>query len=94
MDRLTVLNNLSTTERLVTQGEAHLESQRRIIARLERDGHPTEKARKLLRLFEETQALRVADRDRLREELGKTPARSGGGECAKRRVSPIKLTAT
>lgn len=43
--------------------------QREIVAELERDGHDVSEARKLLVQFEELQAMHVADRDRLIDEL-------------------------
>jgi hypothetical protein len=39
------------------------------VAKLMRDGRPTERAATLLEAFEELQAAHVADRDRLRELL-------------------------
>jgi hypothetical protein len=53
----------------VGEGDRHLEHQRRIIAELERDGHNVSNAKALLKSFEGIQAMRIADRDRLREEL-------------------------
>lgn len=69
MNRQMIVDHLAQAERHVSEGERHLASQRRIVAELERDGHPVEQARELLRLFEDTQAMHIADRDRLREDL-------------------------
>jgi len=44
--------------------------QREIVAELERHGRASEPARILLRQFEAWLALHIADRDRLRKELG------------------------
>jgi hypothetical protein len=41
-----------------------------LVAKLERDGHPTLQATDTLMQFEELQATHIADRDRLRRELG------------------------
>jgi hypothetical protein len=49
--------------------KGHLEHQRRIIAELDRDGHDTAHAKALLDTFEQSYALTVADRNRLREQL-------------------------
>jgi hypothetical protein len=40
------------------------------VARLERDGHDPSQAMHMLQQFQELQALHIADRDRLRKELG------------------------
>ena len=45
-------------------------TQRRLIARLERDGHETTEARKLLATFEERRSLSLAEWDRLSRQLG------------------------
>jgi len=60
---------LAQAERHVSEGEKTIAHQRHIIAQLERDGHDTPAACDLLAIFETTQALHVADRDRLRKEL-------------------------
>lgn len=57
-------------ERHVLQGECHVARQREIIAELEREGHDAAASIKLLQQFQEMQALHIADRDRLRKELG------------------------
>lgn len=60
---------LAMAERHVAAGERHVARQQEIIAGLTEDCHETARARALLARFEETQALHVADRDRLRAEL-------------------------
>ena len=57
--------------RHVTEGERHIASQREVVGKLEADGHTAlaVEARALLAQFEELQALRIVDRDRL-QELG------------------------
>lgn len=57
------LQHLAQTEGYVALGEHHLGRQRELVSELERDGHDTTEARRLL------QALHAADRDRLRNEL-------------------------
>ena len=60
---------LAMAERHITRGELHIARQKELVARLGHSGHDTTEAIKLLGLFEATQALHVADRDRLRGEL-------------------------
>jgi hypothetical protein len=47
-----------------------VDRQREIVAELKRHGHEWRQAMDLLHQFEEKQAMHVADRDRLRKELG------------------------
>jgi hypothetical protein len=71
MDRQMLREHLQLAEKHVDEGEQHLRDQRRIVDELERDGHAksAEKARELLATMEQTQALHLADRDRLRAQL-------------------------
>jgi hypothetical protein len=72
MDRARLAEHLAQAERHVVLGEAHLQRQRVIVTELERAGADTGEARRLLANLEEMQTLHVADRDRLRDELGTT----------------------
>ena len=63
-------DHLAQAECHVAEGERNIARQREIVAQLECDGHDADQAARLLRSFEELQALHVADRDRLRKELG------------------------
>jgi hypothetical protein len=47
----------------------HVARQREIVAEMEARGHDVTHARALLTVFEGMQALYIADRDRLRQEL-------------------------
>jgi hypothetical protein len=67
MDRQMIADHLELAERHVSQGALHLEKQRQIIATLIEGGHDVRQAKDLLSVLEETQALHVADRDRLRK---------------------------
>ena len=60
--------HLAQAEQHVAEGERHITRQRQIIAELERDGHNAGSAKELLTIFEGTQAILNADRDRLKEE--------------------------
>jgi hypothetical protein len=70
MDRATVEDYLAQVERLIADGERDIARVRELIAQLERDGHRTREAVELLDHFGQLQASHVANRDRLREELG------------------------
>ena len=72
MDRKMLLEHLAIAERNVAQGERQLEHQRGLIEELRRDGHDTHKAEELLLTFEESQALHIADLDRIRAELAQS----------------------
>ena len=59
------------SERHVVEGEQRIVRQREVLRELERDAHPDAAARgrELLAKFEETLALHIADRDRLRKQF-------------------------
>lgn len=66
MNKLTMLEqHLQLAAKHVAEGKQHLADQRELICRLERDGHDATEARRLLKQFEELQAMHTADRDRL-----------------------------
>jgi hypothetical protein len=69
MERSMIEAHLEQAERHVARGEELIAEQKARIAEMERDGHDTGPFRDLLRQFEETQRMHVADRDRLRKEL-------------------------
>jgi hypothetical protein len=69
MDRAMIELHLASAEEHVALGAATVERQREIIVKLERDGHGTIEAQRLLVYFEEQLAMHVADWDRLRKEL-------------------------
>ena len=70
MDRAMVLDHLATALRHVSEGERHIAQQHEIIASLEGDGFDTSAAKAVLLQFEELQGMHIADRDRLKKELG------------------------
>lgn len=74
MDRQTTAEHLAQAERHVAEGRHVIEIQQNIIAGLERVGHDSAQARKLLGTLQETQAMHLGERDRLQREL--TAARS------------------
>jgi hypothetical protein len=69
MNRGTILDHLAKVERHVVDGERHLANQRALLAELDRDGHDTATALELLHQLEDSQAMHIADRARLRAEL-------------------------
>jgi hypothetical protein len=69
-DRNTLKQQLAQAEGHITMSKVHVASQRGFVAGLVRDGHDASQAQALLLRFEELQQLHIADRDRLRGELG------------------------
>jgi hypothetical protein len=69
MDRATLEMDLSRAEAHVAKGQERIALQHEIIAELEREGHDTAPARELLATFEKTQAMHVANRDRVADKL-------------------------
>jgi hypothetical protein len=55
--------------RHVATGERNIARQREIVAGLERDGHNSLDAKRLLGFFEELQNMHIAHRDRLEKTL-------------------------
>jgi hypothetical protein len=70
-DRDTLEKCLAQAEEYMAMSRGHIASQREFSARLLRDGHDASQALALLLRFEELEQLHVADRDRLRGELGR-----------------------
>jgi hypothetical protein len=68
-DRTTFLEHFSMACRHVATGERHITRQREIVAALERDGHNSISAKRLLASFEELQNMHIAHRDRLETAL-------------------------
>ena len=64
-----IAHHLALAEDHVIQGTTHLLRQREIIAEIERHGQDTLPAESFLRLLQETQALHVQHRDRLKQQL-------------------------
>jgi hypothetical protein len=70
MDRTVLEDHLAATERHLDEAEWHVANQREHLSRLERDGIDTAEPARLLAELEEVLAAHIADRDRLRKELG------------------------
>jgi hypothetical protein len=70
MNRDLLAKQLLRAEAFITRGDRRVARQRRIVARLERDGHDTTEARKVLMEFVLRRGLHIAERDRLSRQLG------------------------
>ena len=70
MDRAVLQDHLAAAEQYLDEAEWHVANQREHVSQLERDGIDTTEPVRLLAELEEVLALHLADRDRLREELG------------------------
>jgi PAS domain S-box-containing protein len=68
-DRTIFLEHFSMARRHVATGERNIARQREIVAGLERDGHNSLDAKRLLGFFEELQNMHIAHRDRLEKTL-------------------------
>ena len=77
MDRQILEKHLAQVERHVEAGGRHVERQRALVAALERYGHDTTAARKLLASFEAIQQTHIEDRDRVAKELQGLTAHGG-----------------
>jgi hypothetical protein len=70
------LKSICARPKIVAQGEEHIRKQRRrILTELERDDHPAETAREILRNYENLQLTHIQHRDIIKREL--TAVRSG-----------------
>jgi hypothetical protein len=69
MDRATLEKDLTQAEAHVAKGQERIALQLEIIAELEREGHDTAPAKDMLASFEKTQAMHVANRDRIASKL-------------------------
>jgi hypothetical protein len=76
MNRDFVERTLAQAERHVAEGEDILSRQRVAIASSERIGGNVARFKEVLSVFEESQRLHVADRDRLRKDLENARRRS------------------
>jgi hypothetical protein len=70
IERAILEEHLTLAETHVAQGIEHVARQREVIAKLERGGLSTLQAVGTLVQFQELLHLHIADRDRLRRELG------------------------
>jgi len=70
MDRSLLEDALSAAELHLAEAEWQVANQREHMAQLERDGHDTAQAAELLKELEEVLSLHMADRDRIRSEIG------------------------
>ena len=69
MNKEMIQRHLALAESHVADGKRHIDDQRELIRRLVQDGHDTTAATTLLSTLEQVQAMHVADRGRLEQEL-------------------------
>ena len=69
MDRGTLLEHLQLAEKQIAERQQSIAHQRRLIARLNAQGQPTTAAEAYLCGLEQSLALNLAGRDRVRREL-------------------------
>jgi hypothetical protein len=69
IDRSLLLGQLISTERHISAAAQNVLRQQSIIDELERKGQDTTYARSILRRLQDMQAVRVAERDRMRASL-------------------------
>ena len=74
MNREMLIQHLEEAELHVLQGEQIISRQREILSILLLDGLSTRDAEAILVTLEQSQALHVADRDKLRAALEKSPS--------------------
>ena len=82
MNRDFVERALAQAERHVAEGEAILTRQRAAIVASERIGGNVARFKELLSVFEDSQRVHVADRDRLRKDLENAPGPTGEKRAA------------
>jgi hypothetical protein len=66
-----IADHLAQAEQHVAEARVHVKRQREIVAELQRDGHDTREAQRLLDNFIALERSHAADRDRLRDQLAK-----------------------
>ncbi|HWV96933.1 MAG TPA: hypothetical protein VN130_07290 [Xanthobacteraceae bacterium] len=69
MDRALLQQHLTRAEQHAAEGERHLARQEALIARLDRQGHDTAEARKILATLRASQTLHEQDIQRILNEL-------------------------
>lgn len=69
VDREMAAQHLELANKHVLRGQQRVDAQVGLVARLERDGHDTLQARRLLEQFEQILALQIETRDRIVQEL-------------------------
>jgi hypothetical protein len=75
MDRAILLEHLVLAEEHIQRGARTIARQQEIIEKLDAHGHETVEARRMLKTFEDAQAMNIADRERLKKELERAEGR-------------------
>lgn len=73
MDREILKQHLALAQRHASMGEKHIARQESLVAELDRDGHDTAEARKILATLRDTQRLHEQDVERLLTQLSNPP---------------------
>jgi hypothetical protein len=87
--RATLEERLAEAEQFIAEGKIHVKAQRAMVKKLATDGCDTEQARHILKTLQDTLALFIEDRDRLKSELSGGKLRSpvaGAQERGRRQV--------
>jgi len=69
MDRGILLQHLALVEEHIQMGARSIERQQEVIDKLVAHGHDTVEARRMLKNFQDTQAMHFADLERITKEL-------------------------
>ena len=69
MDKANIQRRLANAEKHIVEGARHIAQQQKLIWGMARLGRDTSVSEQLLQTFEETQRLRLADRDKLLRQL-------------------------
>ena len=75
MDRALWEKHLALADEHVAQAEHIVAGQKRVLAELTRDRHPTAMAASTLAVYEDLLALHIQDRDRIKRDLEADPGR-------------------
>jgi predicted DNA-binding protein YlxM (UPF0122 family) len=70
MNRAMLEDHLAASEQHLAEAARHVAHQRERVAQLKREGHDTAQDTRLLEQYEEVLAMHIADRNRLRRQIG------------------------
>ena len=71
MNRASLKQDLAEAKQCIAEGEAYVEFQQAIVAKLKRQGDNTKKARFILRTLQDTLARYIEQRDQLKRQLAR-----------------------
>jgi hypothetical protein len=76
MNRARLKQDLAEAEQCIAEGEAYVELQQAIVARLKRQSDDTRNARSILRTLQDTLARYIEQRDQLKRQLARREPRA------------------